>query len=163
MPPYRPVAYRLFEKVDFQRAQTFFEGTRCHEWTGHVVKATGYGLISIHNRAELVHRVAWTILMAWQPDRGVIPDGLYILHRCDNRVCVNGLHLFCGTFDDNMADMVQKQRQAHGERNGHAKLTEEQVLFIRASGQADRALALQFGVTSGTIFDIRRRRSWRLI
>jgi hypothetical protein len=56
----------------------------------------------------LAHRIAW--VMAF----GVIENGLYVLHSCDNRPCVNPAHLFLGTQKDNINDMIRKGRQRFG-------------------------------------------------
>jgi hypothetical protein len=78
----------------------------CWIWTA----ATGgnaryrYGEFSFNGCPELAHRVSWILY------RGDIPDGLNILHRCDNGLCVNPHHLFSGTQQDNMHDMIKKGR-----------------------------------------------------
>jgi len=76
----------------------------------------------------LAHREAWI------RQNGPIPSGLFVLHRCDNRICVNVDHLFLGTHTDNMRDMVAKGRRydTHGERATRAKLKAEDIPVIRA-------------------------------
>ena len=128
----------------------------CHEWTGHVM-INGYGQFSKDGRAQYAHRVAYELA------KGEIKDNLYVLHKCDNRKCVNPDHLFLGTFDDNMADMVIKQRQAHGMNNAHAKLTDSDVLEIRSMEGTNRAIADKFNVSQPLISMIRNRRIWKLV
>jgi hypothetical protein len=84
---------------------------------------------------------------------GPIPDGLFVCHHCDNPKCVRPSHLFLGTNDDNRQDSVRKKRHAHGERHGHAKLTDEQVEEIRRRYKRTsyhnsnaRELAEEFGI-----------------
>ena len=72
----------------------------------------GYGQISVHGRRSLTHRVAWEVV------NGPIPEGLCVLHSCDNPPCIRIEHLFLGTKLDNVKDMVNKKRQAFGDRNG---------------------------------------------
>lgn len=131
-------------------------GEDCHEWTGCTMR-NGYGQISVNCRAAYAHRVAWEL------NAGPIPDGLFVLHRCDNRKCVNPDHLFLGTFGDNMADMVSKERQAHGMRNGHAKLTDDQVREIRGAAGTHLAIAKRYDVTQSLVTMIRTRRIWRYV
>lgn len=126
----------------------------CHIWTGHVGQ-NGYGQISVKNKATYAHRVAWEM------ENGPIPEGGYILHKCDNRRCVNPEHLFLGDFDENMADMVNKGRQARGERNYHAKLTENQVREIRSLKGTNRSIAERYNVTPSLISMIQSKRIWR--
>lgn len=114
----------------------------------------GYGQFNIDNRARYSHRVAYELAYG-------DPGKLFVLHKCDNRKCVNPEHLFLGTFNDNMADMVAKRRQAHGERNGHAKLTANQVREIRASGESRVVLAKMHGISETIITQIRKGEIWK--
>jgi DNA invertase Pin-like site-specific DNA recombinase len=112
-----------------------------------------------------------------------------VLHRCDNRACVNPDHLFLGTQADNMADMTAKgrngyltkperiargdrhafmlhpERRPRGERNGSAKLTETTVRDIRAliatGGIGPVEIARRFGIHRTTVHRIVNRKIWR--
>lgn len=75
----------------------------CVEWLRGVDRK-GYGRISDSGRMRFVHRVSW------ERARGPIPDGLCVLHRCDNPRCFNVAHLFLGTNADNSLDMSRKWR-----------------------------------------------------
>lgn len=78
--------------------------TPCHIWQGNVTPG-GYGRAEkTHGLRTLAHRQTWI------NERGEIPDGLSVLHRCDVRSCVRLDHLFLGTQKDNMHDMVEKGR-----------------------------------------------------
>lgn len=110
----------------------------------------------------------------WGPDRGVvyahrasyelhngpIPDGLVVCHTCDNRRCVRPSHLFVGTRLDNMADAKAKGRTLAGERNPAAKLTTQQVAFIRSSREYGTDLARRLGVSARLVQRIRRGERW---
>ena len=110
----------------------------------------------------MAHRLAWQFI------NGPIPDGLSVLHRCDNPPCVNPEHLFLGTNVDNMTDMVAKGRARgktqNGEANDYAKLTEQQVRDIRLRWRYRvvpmSALAREYGVSQSAISDICRRATW---
>ena len=77
----------------------------CHLWIG-AVAGWGYGSTRIGGKNMRAHRAVWELT------NGPIPHGLWVLHRCDNPLCVNPLHLFLGTHSDNMRDVVQKHRHA---------------------------------------------------
>jgi hypothetical protein len=124
----------------------------CWEWPN---TNGDYGRMAFFGKDEGIHRISWIL------EYGEIPDGLCVLHRCDNPPCSRPSHLFLGTKIDNTADMVSKGRQAkgdkngsrihpeslprgenhgmntcperrtYGERNGMAQFTERQVLEIR--------------------------------
>ena len=154
----RPIAERFWPKVA--------KGDGCWEWTGH--RLEGYGRITEggDNGKELgAHRVSWEIHF------GPIPDGLSVLHHCDNPPCVRPNHLFLGTTRDNAKDMGAKgragiQRHPHlyrGTAKGSSKLTEEAVREIRKLGLTDmtqRAIARRFHVTPSVICEVLKRRAW---
>lgn len=75
----------------------------CIEWTGRTLPR-GYGAVYVDGKQVLTHRLAWTLA------NGPIPDGLHVLHHCDNPPCCNVEHLFLGTNADNAADRDAKGR-----------------------------------------------------
>ena len=142
----------------------------CWPWTGACKR---YGVlardVSQGKKHAQAHRVAWELT------NGPIPDGLYVLHHCDNPPCCNPAHLFLGTQEDNMRDCRDKGRlgprkgltsenAAKGERNASAKLTEAQVVEIRrlaASNTRAYVIAKQFDVTPTQISRIVARVCWK--
>jgi hypothetical protein len=141
----RSISERFFEKVSVNE-------NGCHEWTGCIMP-NGYGQFHKDGKTAYAHRVAYELA------NGVAAD--FVLHKCDNRKCVNPGHLFSGTFDDNMADMVAKKRQAHGEKNSHAKLNAEKVKAIRSEVGLHREIGAKYGVTASLVSMIRSGRIWR--
>ena len=85
---------------------------------------------------------------------------LVVMHTCDNPSCVNPIHLRLGTQGDNQRDKVNKNRQLKGEAHGRCKLTEQQVLDIRASTKSFSDLAIDYRVTKTAIHSIKHRRTW---
>lgn len=133
----------------------------CWEWQGNIHRDTGYGTFRARSKTAWAHRISWEL------HRGVIPPGKFVLHRCDNRRCVNPAHLFLGTHADNMADMDAKGRRARGEAlasrgegNGNAKLTQAEADAIRKSGLSSQELADKYGVHRSQIWRIRRAKVW---
>jgi len=120
--------------------------------------------MGVQGRTMMAHRVAWVCR------HGEIQSGMLVLHKCDTPGCINTNHLFIGTYQDNADDKVRKGRQAKGdrlahpraagERNGNAKLTEEDVRAIRATNEPQRRIAERFGVTQAIISKIKRNEVW---
>jgi hypothetical protein len=142
---------RFWAKVDRR------EEDQCWRWVGST-SITGYGRLSFSGGCKQAHRVAWHLT------HGPVPDGLCVLHRCDNPPCVNPAHLFLGTHLDNVRDCFAKGRgrPPHSERHNKAKLTLAAVAVIRSSPhESSQSLAHRFGVTTRTIWLVRSGRTWR--
>lgn len=118
----------------------------CWIWEGQK-RPDGYGMLS--GSKMRAHRYAWEIV------NGPVPEGLCVLHRCDNPSCVNPEHLFLGTRGDNVRDAAAKNRMPHGESHWASKLTSEQVLEIRSSSLSQTTLADLYKVNQSTICRVR--------
>jgi hypothetical protein len=149
---------RRYGLTDEQRFLAYVQqSNRCWEWTGYK-NAKGYGVMNIRGKRVLAHRFAYERIAE-------VPDGMCVLHHCDNPACVRFKHLFLGTKADNNADMTEKGRRApmphlQGTRNHAARLTEDAVRTIRQSTESGPVLATRYGVTRVTISAIRRRLIW---
>jgi hypothetical protein len=131
-------------------------GDGCWEWQGGKFD-NRYGAIKVAGRQCGAHRVAWEL------ERGPIPNGMCVCHYCDNRACVRPGHLFIGTPADNNADKQAKGRQSRGEDIGGSKMTASAVREIRAlvdCGASCRALARRYGVSASTIERIASGSTW---
>jgi DNA-binding CsgD family transcriptional regulator len=127
--------------------------TGCWNWKG-AKQVRGYGELSIGGKKYAAHRLSYALF------HGQWPGRLYVCHSCDNVSCVNPDHLFLGTQKDNLQDMAAKGRSMRGERNAQAKLRDDDVKAIRASGYTKQKLADQYGVSLSTIQSIIQRKAW---
>ena len=150
----------------------------CWLWTG-TLNGAGYGTIGLGRKDAgkgFAHRVSWEI------HRGQIPKGLLVCHTCDCKICVNPAHLFLGTYQDNVDDMIRKNRsprgdtwltparvefQPKGDTHGMAKLTEAQVLTILRrffiQRETKTKIAFDFGVSRAAIRNIVNGKNWKHI
>jgi hypothetical protein len=137
--------------------------TGCWVWERRKKNAKkGYGAVSANGKAESAHTASYKAFV------GAIPDGHVIRHKCHNQACVNPDHLHTGTPKDNVHDAIERGTWTHwsappGAEHPAAKLTDADVLAIRADGRSHAALARQYDVSDWTISAIRRRKTWKHI
>jgi len=132
----------------------------CHLWIASTNKF-GYGKLNNGNNSwTLAHR------FAWEQKHGSIPDGMYVLHHCDNPSCVNVDHLYLGTHKDNAEDRETRVRGNHakGTRHGKNKLLPSQVYEIRDAYDTGkysfRQLGKIYGIDGKSIADIVDHKNW---
>jgi len=132
----------------------------CINWIGYKIKS-GYGRITISRTQHLAHRLSWQINI------GPIPNGIDVLHKCDNPSCVNHKHLFLGTHKENMKDMKEKNRSCAGEKHPKRKLSNKQVLQIRDMYKTGNLTHLdiskKFGIARSGVSRIINKKLWRHI
>jgi hypothetical protein len=146
----------------------------CWEWQASK-KVKGYGQFYIRieetnrysNRGA--HRIAWSI------HNGAVPDGMQVMHKCDNPPCVNPTHLQIGTHIDNMQDAINKGRIRRNPTSLKPKSTEpsvsralklcaRDVIAIRRAhirGTSIKGLAEAFTLHKKTVQEIVRRKIWK--
>jgi len=159
---------KLLERITYKITKN-----GCWEVTSHKARGAGYPRIRIGGRKGklwLIHRLVYTELVE------DIPEGLLVLHNCDNRECINPEHLRVGTYSDNYNDWVSRGENSYkfthhdnrppilrGENATKNKLTENQVRRIRRlleEGKTLRFLGKKFKVNHKTISDIKLKKSW---
>jgi hypothetical protein len=152
----RPFAERFWEKVQRQIG--------CWKWTGHI-NEHGYGRLAIGKSCAgkliLAHRASWIL------HYGEIPEGMLVLHQCDNPGCTNPEHLHIGTQSENMQDRQKRTWQAPGlEQHPRAQFTNTKVIEIKRllrSGLSQTKVAAIFGCKVSAVSDISSGRCWKAI
>lgn len=132
------------------------EVNECWEWTAARDKDS-YGVTWANGHSIGAHRMSWIIF------NGAIPNGVQVLHKCDNPPCVNPNHLWAGTDGDNKADKISKQRQARGVDQYSAKLDEAKIREIRIrriNGETLSSIAASYSVTVQTVWKVVKRILW---
>lgn len=113
----------------------------CWEWLAYK-NSKGYGSFKINRKTFLAHRVSWRIFF------GEIPEGMNVLHKCNNSSCVNPYHLYLGDQSDNMAD---RRRDGYVyDSSIKCKFYDEDIQRIKRllnSGTTRTEVAKMFGVS----------------
>lgn len=158
-----PVRHRLPNGAGPETVLSKFSGVRddndCIPWEG-VLYPNGYGNIHVPGRGtRYAHRIAWEVANGQE-----LGPADVVRHRCDNRRCVNPVHLEIGDQKDNMADMVSRGRDCHGVRNVSHKLTDDAVREIRrrvAGGEMQKSVAEDFRISRSQVCLIVKGDAWR--
>lgn len=148
----RPIIDRFEEKI-------FYSPDGCWYWIGQVSKSRHPShvrpKIKIGQSPELAYR------FSYRHFKSEIPDGLCVLHTCDNPICVNPGHLFLGTKMDNTYDMMAKGRKPIGERHYKTQLTDQQAIDIISSNESNKSLCDKFNVAYSVVWSLRKRRTFK--
>lgn len=147
----------------FMRCVDKLSRTGCWNWSGSE-HGSGYGRFAQSSGWRTAHRVSYEMFVGPIPKLDAY-HGVCVLHRCDNRKCVNPDHLFLGTHQDNIDDMVMKGRGAdkRGTSNGRSKLSDDEVRAIRlakSNGEHIRAIAEKYGMSVTQIIRIISCENW---
>ena len=131
----------------------------CWGWSG-LISNKGYSSINIRGAKTGAHRASWMI------HNGHIPDGIFVCHRCNNRSCTNPNHLFLGTHQDNMDDMIKKGRTKilRGEDCPWTNLDNKTVSRIKADLKKNipnKYIIKIYGISKGVLDKIKSGKSWR--
>lgn len=146
---------RLDTRSRFYAHVRVVPGPGCWEWTGGR-QADGYGAFSMGGRAA--RRMVGAHRISWELANGTIPEGMSVMHRCDNPPCVRPSHLELGSRADNMRDMARK------ERSRTTRLTAPQVNEIRvavAKGERHIDIVTRYGISKANVSMIVTRQTWR--
>lgn len=139
----------------------------CWLWTAGG-QPIGYGIFWANGRNNYAHHVSYRIY------KGEIPKGIWVLHTCDNKACVNPDHLYLGTHSDNTKDAVERKRMASGDRHGSktkpfdrsftntatAKLSKDdcvEILTSFKSGTSYADIMKRYSIHSATVYRAKRR------
>jgi hypothetical protein len=130
----------------------------CWLWTG--AKQGGrngrYGAFQVGWKTQKrAHRVSYELTY------GPISGGMMVCHSCDTPLCVNPEHLFLGSARVNTQDMIRKGRKVVvcGEKNGAAKLTDDQVVSIYLDPRTNTEIAADYGIASSLVSQIRHKKA----
>lgn len=119
-------------------------------WTGSFI-SNGYPVMQLGGRGAgmaYAHRISYVL------NCGDIPEGMFVLHRCDIPQCIKPEHLFLGTAKDNSQDMSRKGRHACqiGTRAQKLNATDvERIFDLRAAGCTQRVIGDWLGVSDSMI------------
>lgn len=145
---------RFFSKVDIRGEN------ECWIWLGFI-QVNGYGQVSYKGKPSKTHRISWLV------HNGEIPEGMHVLHRCDNKKCINPKCLWLGTQQENVEDMLNKNRGyvPKGDKHGRSKLVLKEVIEIKEKYNTGKYtynnLSKEYNVSAVQIFRIVKNEQWK--
>lgn len=144
-------------------ANSSVDNDGCWRWRGAISQPGGYGQLTLSVGANVPAKRFMAHKLSQETFNGPIPDGLCVMHVCDNRNCINPSHLRPGTQAENLRDCAKKGRNMRGESHYLTKLTEDDVRCILASDDRVGVLARKYNVQHTVVSNIRRGKTWKHI
>ena len=141
----------VFRGNKYQRLEHYSRPSDCSDcivWIGHKDK-DGYGAMRDGKKMVRPHRVAY------EKEFGAIPEGMSVLHKCNNPDCVNPAHLYLGDHSQNMKDRLKSGNYATGERHPNSKFSDETVNLIRMESGTNKYISQKYGVSVTQVRNIR--------
>lgn len=122
----------------------------CWQWIGYTNKKNGYGCTWYNQKRILAHRFMWELM-----NDQTVPEGMVVMHTCDNPLCVNPYHLQLGTQRDNIIDMISKDRNNHpkGTKHHRYKVTHDMIKEakkLKGDGKSAREVGDILGIGHST-------------
>lgn len=139
-------------KIDFKISEN-----GCFIVTSHRINGEGYAFIYQDGKEQGIHRVIYRECF------GEIPEGIVVRHKCDNPGCINPEHLELGTKAENARDAVERGRNAFGEKNGRAKITNVEASMIKVmirDGMTNPSIAAKMNINCAIVRRIRNGDTW---
>jgi len=138
--------------------------SECWGWANRI-EDSGYGRLRVKGKSHYAHRLAYTLA------HGKVPEGIDVMHHCNNKRCCNPDHLFAGTRKENVQRTASLGRMSCGLRHSfitrrtaqaRAKLTMGKAREIRRRRDEDKhALAAEYGVSEACIRKIWAHEIWK--
>lgn len=141
------------EKITFK----IDDGSQCYICTSHAKGKNGYHKIKRLGKTISMHRYVFSKVNL---NGAPIPNGLVVRHKCDNKWCINPLHLESGTQKDNMNDMSIRGRSTYGEKSASAKINATQAKEIYESNCSQTIIAKKYGISQVQVSRIKRGEKW---
>lgn len=139
---------RFWSKVDIR------DNNDCWNWLGGI-RGEGYGIFRYKRKTIDSHRFVWFLI------KGIFPD-LFVCHSCDNRICCNPFHLFLGTSQDNINDMIAKGRRPY--RSNTKKLNKTDAIKIRnlySNGHTELEISEKYDISKSHVSNIINNKTWK--
>lgn len=126
---------------------------RCWVWMGSSTGSNNsnlrYGNFCVAHRMPRAHQVSWALANGRWPDK-------WVLHRCDNSLCVRPEHLYLGDRAQNTLDRVKRDRSASRVKTADV----EEMLRLASEGWGISALMERFRLSRGQTRDILKGTAW---
>jgi hypothetical protein len=146
----------MSEKYSYLKERLFKfskQNGECLESTYKARTQSGYALVKFERSTRGAHRISWMI------HHGDIPEGKWVLHKCDNPLCIRIDHLFLGTPMDNSLDMRNKGRENFEGAKKYDEKVVDEAIKMRKEGKTLKEIGEKFGISIPTIESFFKRTS----